>query len=298
MDKIFSKLFPKDKDQGKKSNPTEGHPRIINEQTKPLGLKINPPQMIVGSAQSVGKVRTHNEDSLFTLSSVFSDGEIQLPFGIYIIADGMGGHQYGEVASRCAVKTVADYLMAKLFSQIMGLQNESTGESLIEILENAVERAQENVVQHAPGGGTTLSIAVIIGSQVTIAHVGDSRVYIRQADGTLSSVTQDHSFVSRLIEQGHISKEEAEIHPQRNVLYRAIGQHEPFQPDIQTFPFPENGELLICSDGLWGVAGEDNIKQILNQARDVTTTCHLLTEAANIAGGSDNISVILVKMLG
>ncbi|MCE1254384.1 MAG: protein phosphatase 2C domain-containing protein [Anaerolineae bacterium] len=260
-------------------------------------LSINPPQIISGSSQSVGKLRDHNEDTLFALTSVFSDGESQLPFGIFIVADGMGGHQYGEVASRYATRAVADYLMIKLFSPIMGLQNESSGESLVEILEHAIDRAQQIVVSKAPGGGTTLSVAVVIGSQVTLAHVGDSRVYFGYEDGRFEPITHDHTYVGHLIEQGHLTREEAENHPKRNILYRAIGQAEPFKPDIQTIQFPDNGFMLMCSDGLWGVVPHAEIYKTIHSTLELPTACHLLTESANRLGGPDNISVILVKQV-
>jgi len=270
------------------------HPETVN--TEPM--IINPPQLLVGSAQSVGKIRDHNEDSLFTLTSVFSDGETQLPFGIFIVADGMGGHQHGEVASRTAAKAASDYLIAKLFSPIMGLQPDPSGMSIVEILNSAVQRAQDLVVQRAPGGGTTLTITLVIGTQVYVAHVGDSRLYLIQKDGSLEQKTKDQSLVSRLVEQGHLTKEEAETHPQRNVLYRAIGQQESFDPDIEIFPFPTNAYLLMCSDGLWGLVSSEEISKNVSSSQDLTTACHLMTEAANLAGGPDNISVILVKMVG
>jgi PPM family protein phosphatase len=270
---------------------------IGNEQAHTDAFIVSPPQLITGCAQSVGKIRDHNEDSLFAFTSVFSDDETQLPFGLFIVADGMGGHQYGELASRYAVKSVADYLMSKLFLPIMGVQNESTGESLVEILEAAVERAQQIVINKAPGGGTTLSVAVVIGTQVTIAHVGDSRIYLAYEDGRFEPITQDHTYVNHLYEQGLLTKEETEIHPKRNILYRAVGQAEPFRADIQTTQFPENGFLMMCSDGLWGVVPHDEVYKIITATQDLPVACHLLTEAANKLGGPDNISVVLVKQL-
>ena len=303
MEKFIKGLFHK-KDSEPEKNIVDTPAVIINEpladaaeeaNTDPM--VINPPQLLVGSAQSVGKIREHNEDSLFTLCSVFSDGETQIPFGIFIIADGMGGHQHGEVASRNAAKAAADYLVSKLFSPIMGLQNESSGESIVEVLNAAVQRAQEIVIRKAPGGGTTLTLAVIIGTQVFVAHVGDSRLYLIQKDGSLEQKTRDQSVVSQLVEQGAISKEEAETHPQRNVLYRAIGQQEAFDPDIEIFQFPENAFLMLCTDGLWGTISSEEISKNISSSVDLTTACHLMTEAANQAGGPDNISVILVKLV-
>ena len=302
MDKYFKGLFKRMMNPGFKSSngnndPSSGQLVEAAEEVNLDPMVINPPQLLVGCAQSVGQLREHNEDSIFALSSVFSDGETQQPFGIYIVADGMGGHQHGEVASRNAVKAAADYLFAKLFSPIMGLQTESSGESIVEVLTASVHRAQDMVVRRAPGGGTTLTIAVVIGAQVFVAHVGDSRLYLVKNDGTFEQKTKDQSLVSRLVEQGHLSKEEAETHPQRNVLYRAIGQQEPFEPDIEIFPFPENCSILMCSDGLWGVISQEEIYKNITSSQDLITACHLMTEAANTAGGPDNISVILIKLI-
>jgi PPM family protein phosphatase len=301
LDKIIKGLFRKNNpeiEKGIKSTESNADQMVETpEEVNTEPMVINPPQLLVGSAQSVGKMRDHNEDSLFTLSSVFADGDTQIPFGIFIIADGMGGHQHGEIASRSASKAAADYLVSKLFSPIMGLQNESSGESIVEILNAAVQRAQDIVVRKAPGGGTTLTISVVIGTQVFVAHVGDSRLYLIQKDGSLEQKTKDQSLVSRLVEQGHLSKEEAETHPQRNVLYRAIGQQEPFDPDIEVFQFPENAYMMMCTDGLWGSISPEEISKNVSSSQDLTSACHLMTEAANLAGGPDNISVILVKLI-
>jgi PPM family protein phosphatase len=302
LDKFFKGLFRKKENPEPENNQWNTESNIDQlveapEEANTEPMVINPPQLIVGCAQSVGKMRDHNEDSLFALNSVFSDGDAQIPFGIFIVADGMGGHQHGELASRNATKAVADYLVSKLFSPIMGLQNESSGESIVEILNAAVQRAQDIVIRKAPGGGTTLTIAVVIGSQVFVAHVGDSRLYLVQKDGSLEQKTKDQSLVSRLVEQGHLSKEEAETHPQRNVLYRAIGQQEPFDPDIEIFPFPESAYLMLCSDGLWGTVSPEDLYKNITSSQDLTTACHLMTEAANQAGGPDNISVVLVRLI-
>jgi protein phosphatase len=110
-------------------------------------------------------------------------------------------------------------------------------------------------------------------------------------------ITQDHSLVHRLVELGQISEQEALVHPQRNVLYRALGQSEPFRPDILTHPMPRPGFLLMCSDGLWGVLSEKEMFQIITSARNPAIACKNLVDAANAAGGPDNISVILVQYL-
>ena len=164
-------------------------------------------------------------------------------------------------------------------------------------MQNGISESQQAVIRHAPGGGTTLTSAFILGDQVTLAHVGDSRAYFIYPDGRMQTVTRDHSLVRRLQELGQISDKEAAEHPQRNVLYRALGQSEPFEPDINTYPFPNGGYLMLCSDGLWNVISESEIFPIIKSAPSLSVACQRLIDAANNAGGPDNISVILVQYL-
>jgi serine/threonine protein phosphatase PrpC len=154
-----------------------------------------------------------------------------------------------------------------------------------------------SVLTKAPGGGTTLTVAVIIGNQVTLAHIGDSRAYFIYSDSRIEAITKDHSLVSRLVELGQITEEEAAVHPQRNVLYRALGQRDPIKPDISNHIFPESGYLLMCSDGLWGVISQDEITRSVLTSENLSSACHMMVEAANLAGGPDNISVVLVQYL-
>jgi protein phosphatase len=260
-------------------------------------MSHKPAQLIVGCAQSVGKQRDHNEDSLFTLSVTLADGQTEVPFGLFIVADGMGGHQHGEVASGTACRAMAEYVIKKLYSPLLGARGEAQNESLQEIMEAGVHEAHQAVVRKAPGGGTTLTAALVIGDKITLAHVGDSRAYFVYNDGRVQPITQDHSLVHRLLELGQLTLEEAAIHPQRNVLYRAIGQKEPFQPDIHNHMFPGGAQLLLCSDGLWGVIQESDISRIVSGGKTLTSVCAELVEAANLAGGPDNISAVLVQYM-
>jgi protein phosphatase len=171
----------------------------------------------------------------------------------------------------------------------------SIDSSLQELMEQGFEEAQDAVIQTAPGGGTTLTAALVVGDQVTIGHVGDSRAYFALTDGELEPITKDHSLVKRLLELGQISEKEASVHPQRNVLYRAVGQTEPYRPDIETLSFPSPGSLMICSDGLWGVVGKTNLQKALRKSGSQIEICQRMVDMANQAGGPDNISVILVQ---
>jgi protein phosphatase len=258
----------------------------------------NPPQFVTGCGHSIGKQRDHNEDALFTLSTTLLSDEEALPFGLYLVADGMGGHQHGEMASGVAVRAMSNYVINQLYSPLFSLSPAIQEQTLHEIMETGIQHAHRAILQQAPGGGSTLTGALALGDQLTIAHVGDSRAYLIQDDGRLDLLTRDHSLVKRLVELGQITTDEAAVHPQRNVLYRALGQGEPIDAEITTAPLPLSGHLLICSDGLWGLVPEGEIVRIVTTSPSPAEACQLLVEAANQAGGPDNISAILVRVSG
>ena len=257
---------------------------------------VEPHQFVVGTGHSVGMQREHNEDAMFAMSTTLVTDSRATSFGLFVIADGMGGHQHGEVASGLAARAVSSHILRKIYIPMMGLRSEIPDDSLQEIMQEAVMEAHRAILKDATGGGTTLTAALIIGELLMIAHVGDSRAYACYIDGSLRVLTRDHSLVKRLEELGQITSAEAAVHPQRNVLYRALGQGEPFEPDVNSFPIPEGGYLMLCSDGLWGVATEKELVEILRTASTPEIACQKMVAAANQAGGPDNISVVLVKI--
>ena len=294
--KFFQNLFQKPEpelDEGLITAP------LTEEQLEPLtneNQKLDPPQFVVGSARSVGRQRDHNEDSLFSFSATLAGNSTTIPFGIYIIADGMGGHQHGEVASEVAIRAMSNRLVTQLYNPIFGISPVTPEESMHEIMAQGVVDAHKAVLKKAPGGGTTLTAVVILGNRMTIAHVGDSRAYSVFLDGRMQVLTRDHSLVKRLEELGQITSEEAEVHPQRNVLYRALGQGEPFEPDVTTSPLPQPGYVLLCSDGLWGLVPDAEMFRIVAESPNPHQACKVLVERANTNGGPDNITAILVRM--
>ena len=257
-----------------------------------------PIQFLVASGQSVGHQRELNEDSLFTLTASIAGNSSNLPFGLFIIADGMGGHQFGEIASNTAIRSISGYVMKKFHNSLFSLPTQPVDESLQEILQAAVMEAQRAVLKEAPGSGTTVTAALVLGQQLTIAQVGDSRGYLLYNEQRMEAVTRDHSLVKRLEELGQITAAEAAVHPQRNVLYRAVGQGDTLEADVVTTPFPIGGYLLLCSDGLWGLVSDDEMRRIVYTAPNIQRACQEMVAAANAAGGPDNISVILVQLLG
>jgi serine/threonine protein phosphatase PrpC len=281
----------------------------INVETAPLSeeqLKfvtredpiVTPSQILVGVGQSVGRQRDHNEDALFYFNSNFANSSKDISFGIFIVADGMGGHEYGEVASSVASKTLGDYVVQKLYSPLFNPSSTTPpNESIQEIIENGIKLAQNAVMQKAPGGGTTITAGLILGDQITIGHVGDSRLYFIYPDGRIEAKTNDHSLVKRLVDLGQISETEAKNHPNKNVLYRALGQSEPFRPDLMNLTIPKPGYILICSDGLWGTVVDEELFRLATNFENPSVSCSKMVDAANKAGGPDNISVILIKIL-
>lgn len=255
-------------------------------------------QLVSASGQSVGKQRELNEDSLLELTITIAGNSGGLPFGLYVVADGMGGHQYGEVASNAAVRVMASHIIKKFQPYLFNLQPSPPEESLQEIMQTAVKDAQKTIQSEAPSSGTTLTAALVLSQQATIAHVGDSRAYHIHSDGRAEVITRDHSLVKRLEELGHISPDEAENYPHRNVLYRALGQGEILEADVFTVTFPQGGYLMLCSDGLWGVVSDEDMVHMIKEAPNLHRACQNLVEAANAAGGPDNISVILAQMIG
>lgn len=254
------------------------------------------PQLMVGCAQSVGKLRDHNEDAILVYSTLFSNQDSYVPVGLFIVADGMGGHKHGEVASSLAVRVVAREVIQKIMLGFMDVHPTPPEEGIQEILETSVMTAHRTITKESPGSGTTLTAVLILDKHMSIAHVGDSRAYAVNGQGKIEILTRDHSLVKRMMELGHLTEQEASVHPQRNVLYRALGQGEPFTPDISTTTVPESGHLLLCSDGLWGLVPQDEMVRIIQSAPSPDSACQQLVSAANTAGGPDNISAILIQL--
>ncbi len=252
-------------------------------------------RMLFGAAQSTGIERTHNEDAMFYLVGRGDAQEPMPEFGLFVVADGMGGHRAGEVASSISVRAVGRKLLSETVVGLFENNSEDGGEepSLQDRVREALEEANLAVVDRVPGGGTTLTVVVVLGGQLTIGHVGDSRAYLIAPDET-RALTRDHSLVQRLVELEQLTEEEAALHPQRNVLWNAIGQGANLKVDVFSQPIPSGAYLLLCSDGLWGPVKEEDLRSIVLESGDPQTACDRLVSAANGAGGPDNITAILV----
>lgn len=251
---------------------------------------------LVGRASHVGKVRGRNEDALFALDSTIMQDDEVLPFGLFIVADGMGGHKGGQLASSLATRVVADWILREVYLPfLMGETHDAGKWPINEALVEAVVTANAAVHETAPEAGTTVTCALLLGANAYIAHVGDSRAYLVNRTN-IRRITRDHSLVDRLIELGQISPEEALTHPQRNVLYRAVGQAGALEVDTYLQSMPGNSYLLLCSDGLWSVVTEPEMVEIINNTQSPQMACQKLIQIANERGGEDNITVVLVSI--
>ena len=256
-----------------------------------------PKGLSVGIAQHTGRVRTHNEDVLLVFTGELAGLESMPNFGLFVVADGMGGHALGERASSIAARTVAREALDAILPFLLAVPDSDPDRpSLLEIMEQAMNAANQAVFAGVPeGGGTTLTCALLIGEQLVLSHVGDSRAYLITPD-SFEQLTRDHSLVQRLQELGQLSAAEAAVHPQRNVLYRAVGQGDGLEVDVESHRVPPGGALLLCSDGLWGLVPNDRLQSIIRQAPNLQAACEGMIAAANGAGGPDNITAVMVQL--
>jgi serine/threonine protein phosphatase PrpC len=255
-------------------------------------------QMLVGQQTHEGRVRENNQDSMFTMLARLSSSEPKPGFGLFIVADGMGGHEGGEKASSMTARIVAESMMNQIFLPVLteGLSGDAERPTVSDALKLSVQKANEMIATHVPEGGTTLTATAIMGNQAYIAHVGDSRAYLIYEDN-IEQITRDHSLVERLRELGQLTPEEALEYNQKNVLYRAVGQSENLDVDAIFRQTPPGSYILLCSDGLWNLVSDDEILQVvLNHSENVQTACEQLVAMANERGGTDNITVVLVRI--
>lgn len=229
-----------------------------------------------GSRTEIGNVREHNEDSLTVLPPLFA------------VADGMGGHEAGEIASEITINTLND------------LAPQSAD---AEALARAVVAANLNVIK-APsqgvgreGMGTTLTAAILEKERLVIAQVGDSRAYLLH-NGSLQQLTRDHSLMADMIEAGQLTEAEARVHPNRSVITRAIGSDPHMQPDLYELNVETGDRLLLCSDGICGMIEDHEIASIMRQAPSAQSCADQLIEAALAAGGFDNATAVVVDVEG
>ena len=229
-----------------------------------------------GSRTDVGCVRQQNEDSLIVAPPLF------------VVADGMGGHAAGEVASEIAVKTISELVSAHADAEELG---------------RALEQANRDIITAAVEGegregmGTTCTAAMLEGTRLVIAQVGDSRAYLLH-DQKLSQLTRDHSLMANMIEAGQITPEEARVHPSRSVITRALGNDPDTIPDLYEINVEDGDRLMLCSDGLTSMLEDDEIQAVMNRISDPQMCADVLVDGALAAGGLDNVTVVIANVEG
>ncbi len=227
-----------------------------------------------GSRTDVGLVREHNEDSLTASPPLFA------------VADGMGGHAAGEVASEIAIQTLQDYAPQTADS-------DDLARAVVEANRAVIRAANEGLGRR--GMGTTMTAAVLDESRLVIAQVGDSRAYLLH-QGSLQAITRDHSLMAELIDSGRITAEQAKTHPQRSVITRALGSDPSTLPDIYEVSVEEGDRLLLCTDGLSGMVDDSLLESTLAQTRNPQKCADALVDEALAAGGYDNVTAVVVDV--
>jgi serine/threonine protein phosphatase PrpC len=251
------------------------------------------PGLHVGLASDPGRIRECNEDASLVWQFVLAQpGQSPLPMGLFIVADGMGGHAQGEQASTLALRLAAQHVIRQVCLPLLGDDAGATARPPInEVLEASMRIAHEALLHRLPDAGTTMTTALLLGDSVFVAHVGDSRAYLGER-GRLHCLTQDHSIAARLVNMGQATPEE--VATQRHILYKALGQGVRIEPDILYRDMERWQYLLVCSDGLWSAVPEEEVAAIVETASTPTCACRSLVARGNERGGDDNISVILV----
>ncbi|HVU68424.1 MAG TPA: protein phosphatase 2C domain-containing protein, partial [Ktedonobacteraceae bacterium] len=237
-----------------------------------------------------------NEDSVLSMRGTCNFAERLQPFELHIVADGMGGHAQGRLASHLAIRGMLETVIPGLVAC-----QEIDSEQVIDILIDGVHWANQVIYQygqeHNADMGTTITAALLLDESAYIINVGDSRTYIYRPGAGLTQITRDHSLVARMVETGAIAPEEIYTHPDRNKVYRGLGDKTDVTVDWFVLPVQVNDLLLLCSDGLWEMVRDPKIAEILQTyASSPTLASNALLRAALQGGGSDNVSTLVIKV--
>ncbi|HVB24287.1 MAG TPA: protein phosphatase 2C domain-containing protein [Ktedonobacteraceae bacterium] len=250
----------------------------------------------VGTALDPGITRKEkpNEDHLLAVHGTHTYNADYRPYGLFVVADGMGGHANGQEASRLVIQHIRNAIIPTLLSNV-DLDSKHSKELLLEGIQHANLAIYQQNRQQECDMGSTVTAAILVGSMLTVANVGDSRTYLYNPQKGLTQATRDHSMVARLVEKGIIGADEIYTHPQRNQIYRCLGETASVQIDAFSLSYQSGDTLLLCSDGLWEMVRNSRIQEILDKTLpDASLATQSLMQAALEGGGKDNISVIVV----
>lgn len=231
----------------------------------------------------VGKNRVTNQDYVYCKSDALGN----LP-NVFIVADGMGGHKAGDIASVTAVDAVLRAIEASEKTDVISIMEEA----VYEANRTLYEKAGSN--EEWAGMGTTLVLATVIEDTIFVANIGDSRLYL--IDDGIHQITRDHSYVEEMVSIGEIDKSEARTHSKKNIITRAIGVEEETHADFFEVQFRKGDKLLMCSDGLTNMIEDNDILSVVNGNNDIESTVHRLIDLANDSGGKDNIAVLIAEL--
>jgi protein phosphatase len=237
-----------------------------------------------GQLTDTGVLRPINEDSVLSRFYPRPSSEEQL--GLFIVADGLGGHPDGNKASKLAVKVISDYVADQIAA---------ANQAPLDVLVAAVQAANSAVLTNHPHSGAAVTAVILRDSTAYIAQAGDTRAYLVTADD-LQQLTTDHSIVQRMIELGRLDPDDPVKEKMQNVLYRSLGQEDGLEIDTFTYPLPSAARLLLCSDGLWNMVEAPRILDIVNGEDNPQEACDKLIALANHRGGKDNITAIVVNI--
>lgn len=242
--------------------------------------------MFICACSDIGKIREINQDAYF-----YIEDEI-VP--VFIVADGMGGHKAGEIASNLAISTIASYYKVnrdKIVNEEMFIP-QFMNESIAKANERIIEESQGD--EELKGMGTTVTMCIILKDELYIGHVGDSRAYLLR-DSELIQLTQDHSLVGELLRTGSITKEEAMNHPKKNVITRALGGDLKLKVDIINRELNNDDKIILCTDGLTNMVSEQRILETIKVDENIFESCSKLVNIANEIGGIDNTTIMLIQ---
>ncbi len=252
------------------------------------------PGLTVAAGSDVGRKRRRNEDAYWIADTEFCGRSDVLPIGICVLADGMGGHEKGDVASTTATRIVAGYVTREfLVPFIVNHEQDTNLTPISEVLVRAIETANVIVSRQAPNSGTTLTVALVLTNRVYLAHVGDTRAYVL-SQGALRQITQDHSLKAQIEARVKTDPNVDTLQVNRNILYKALGQEQSVEVDTYLHDLPPASCLLMCTDGLWDKVPEGEILDTMCEASTPAAAVQQLIDKANQTGGDDNITAILV----